>query len=368
MTLVAAPVGSWPMPIDINLATAVNAFTFDASTDLLAQVFYIPLTGTLNKIHYRIASVSTPAMTHRIELRTVDAATGLPNAAGTLYGSSTTITVDASTYAAGNYTAAVAATATVGDLVAAVFDLSAFTSGSFTQRQRVGGGIGDITSGRAIGMPYTVSNTTGTSSKSDALPFHACVLEYSSPAVFVPYGPIITYCGDNTATTVTSSGAVRRAGNKFTPVTKRRAIGIVANAGIIGNCIFRLRLQSDDSILATATVDKDNVALATTVANRYQFLFDSGATYTPTVGTAYYITMEGNDASGGTLRKFTSGPSNAALGALPGGTGFSAVTHDGTSYSATDTDCYNIALLTDQEDDGASAGGIRLAGHGGLAA
>jgi hypothetical protein len=117
MTIVSTgEIGRFPYMQETNWASGASSFTFDGSDDLLAGVFIIPYTGTIAIVNYRIIKPTSPVMTLRFELRTVDATTGLPSAAGTLYGSSTSITVANPT--AGNKTAAVNCTgATAGDLV-----------------------------------------------------------------------------------------------------------------------------------------------------------------------------------------------------------------------------------------------------------
>jgi hypothetical protein len=333
-------------------ANSGSTFTFDSAADLEAIIFQIPKTGTIANIHYRIAGVTSPVMTHRISLQTVSTSTGLPNGIGSLYGSSTGITVDASTYtAATNYTAAVNCTgATAGDVVALVFDLSAFTSGSFTQQQRVAGTYaGDDFIGFPSTIPYCVQSTAGVTAKQTGIAILQCfALEYSG-TTFVPINVAgFAWVGTVSSAAVTNSGTTRR-GNAFTPAVKRRAIGIYGEFKLVGNNLLRLRLASDDSILATATT---NVNIQTSSAQGSEFyLFDSGTTVTLTPGTAYYVTFEGGDASGGTIYFLQNAPSNAMLDIMPGGKNCYGVTYAG-SYTTANTTRYAIGLITDQEDDG----------------
>lgn len=354
MSLVASDLASFPaFPMILANATG-SAMTFDGAADLVSLIFQIPKTGTISNIHYRIASISSPVLTHRIELRTVDMATGLPSGAGTLYGSSTSITDSSVT--AGNKTAAVNATgATKGDIAAAVFDLSAFTSGSFTQQETITQLLapnGPSNSGRPVSFPYGAKNTTGATALS-ADPMTCLALEYSDGFVAIPPG--LGWVGTGgLLTTVTSTGATRRAGNAYTPTTPRRAIGFYALVDIDGDVTFTLRLAADDSVLATATPDKDTRG---STANSMNYpLFDSGATVNLSAGTAYYITMNGADATGGILYGMTNGVSTAMLACMPGGTNCYGMTHNGTDYTnlttANAVGRYHIGLMTDQEDNG----------------
>lgn len=365
MALVATDLACFPpQPMVLVSTNSGSVFTFDTSTDLESIIFQIPKTGTISNIHYRIAGTSSPVMTHRISLQTVNTSTGLPNGIGSLYGSSTSITVDASTYTGStNYTAAVNCTgATAGDVVALVFDLSAFTSGSFTQQQRVAGTYsGDDWNGPATNLPYCVQSTAGSTAKTAAVAatLQCFALEYSG-SVFVPIAPGgFGFVGSVSSAAVVNSGTTRR-GNSFTPVTKRRAIGIYGEFKLSGNNLLRLRLASDDSILATATTNA-NIQVSASQGNQF-YLFDSGATVTLTAGTAYYVTFEGGDASGGTIYFLQNAPSNGLLDIMPGGKNFYGVTYAG-SYTTATTTRYALGLITDQEDDGTGgSGGGRLVG------
>lgn len=344
-------------------------FTFDAiatNSDMLALVFQIPKTGTISNVHYRVTSATSPILTLRAELRTADMATGLPSAAGTLYGGSTSIGVADPT--TGNKTAAVnATTATAGDYAAFVLDLSAFTSGSFAVADKVTDFLGSTrTSSRTMCLPYRVSGNSPAAPAKDGngQPPQGFVLEYSS-GVFVPIVGVNSWIGSFTSTTLTSGGTVR-AGNIFRPKSPRRAIGIEADCNFSGAVIYRLRLASTDAVLATATPDKDVVA--STSLNNFTIMFDAGATVTLAVGTDYYITMEATDATGGQICYVGSGVSQAMLDICPGQQncyGVTSVTASGTPnaggyttyLTANAVRRYGICLITDQEDNGVSAGG-----------
>lgn len=329
-----------------------TTFAYDAAGDVLGTVFKVPKTGTIANVHFRIATVASPVATHRIELRTVSATNGQPSAAGTLYGSSTSIGKDASLYSAGsNQTAAVNATgATKGDICAVVFDLSAATSGSFTMADRLGEYVTGL---NASGFPYGARNATGAMTL-DALPMQAFCLEYSG-GVFVPVIPGFQWVGSTNSASVTNSGTTRR-GNKIRPPMKARATGIYVEGDIDGAVLLRLRLASDDSILATITLDPDQRARNARDLHHHDF----ATAVELTAGTDYYVTFEGNDATGGTIYFLENAPSNAALDILPGGKNCFGVTYAG-SYTEANTTRYNIGLILDQLDDGAG-GGTTIAG------
>lgn len=352
MSLVDVPVQFLPPTSGIIANTTTTVFTFDTSTDVLAAVFQIPKTGTIDNIHYRINANTAANMTLRTELRTVNTTTGIYNAAGTLYGSSTSITTTTLT-AATNFTAAVACTgATKGDLAALVFDLSAFTSGSFTMLERLGAIIlADQTNNRVSAFPYAIRNTAGSDVLS-TLPIGGFLLEYSG-GVFVPAYPLLShFCGAVANSTITNSGTTRR-GNKYTIPVACRSTGIYVYADIDGAVSLTVR-DSGGTLLGTVTVDKDLRGAVTPCLSFFQY--DSGATVTHAAGDVVYIGMEGTDATGGILYRADSAPSNAALGATVGGLNCHSFTYAG-SYSDVTTSQSAIGLIIDQLDDGTGGGG-----------
>lgn len=338
---------AYPASQDLTWSGSSANATFDTSTDVLSVIFQIPATGTLSNIHYRIVSVSSPSMTHRIELRTVDGTTGKPNAAGTLYGSSSSVTVSAATYAANtNYTATVNATATAGDVVALVFDLSAFTSGSFNQLMRFGGQL----DGGVGQFPYQMTNTAAADVLA-VLQINAFALEYGADT----YYPLnfTALVGTVAQVTVSNSGVTRR-GNRLRSAVPRRACGIWIEGDLDGDCFLRLRKQSDDSVLATVTVDASDRASGT--AGKFEYLFDGGTTFNLVAGTDYYVLVEGNSATTDGIYLLSNVPENAQLDGLSGGKN----TY-GTSYNAGYTDVntsrYSIGIIYDGLDDGAGGSG-----------
>jgi hypothetical protein len=331
---------------DTSFPSGGGTQAMDAAGDLYAFIFRVPVTGTISNVHYRVVTNSAANMTLRTELRTVDATTGLPDAAGTLYGSSTSITT--TTFATNtNYTAAVNCTgATVGDLVALVFDISAFTSGSFTLLTR------PVTVLIAGNFPYNAANTTG-STAVGSTNISGFGLEYSG-GVFYQHSLFSCTSAPITTATVTNSGVTRR-GNRLRPPVKMRAIGIWASLDADGDCLLQLRLQSDDSLLATATIDKD--VRGTTGAGAFgEWLFDSGATVTLAAGTDYYAVVTGNSATATTCYQIASIPSNAMLDQLSGGKNCYGTSYN-AGYTDVDTSRYAIGLVVDQYDDGAGGAG-----------
>lgn len=350
MALVGAGgVNPFPDTTDLSLLGAASTFTFDGATDLLAAVLTVPATGTIANVHYRVNASASPVCTLRIELRTVSATTGQPNAAGTLYGSSTSITVSNPT--TGNKTAAVNATgATAGDVVAVVFDLSAFTSGSFALTLTVGpANVNPV----LYQYPYSVRNTTG-STALNAVPYTAFALEYSTHTYY-PLG-VSTIVGESATQNVNST--TPRAGNRIRSSVPRRAVGVWAQASSTTvDGTFKLRLASDDSILGTCTFDKDQGVAGSGYCFRY---FDSGTTVNLAAGTDYYVLLEQSaSASSDTIRYLQSIPETQQLDQLDGGRNCYGTTHNGTSYTDNNLTRFAIGVLYDQLDDGTGGAGVK---------
>lgn len=340
----------YPDMIDIALLSNTNTFTFDGATDLLAVVLHVPATGTIANVHYNVNTASTPSLTLRTELRTVSATTGQPNAAGTLYGSSTSITVANPT--TGNKTAAVNATAaTAGDLCAVVWDLSAFTSGSFTLSQA----LGNTVYLGATGFPYAVRNTTGTTALA-SLVMNCFALEYSGSV----YYPLETSCVVATSATQNVNTTTPRAGNLFTAPAPLRACGMYAIGGseAVVDCSLELRDGVSDTVLATCTIDKDQVM---TGSQQHFRFFDSRSTVNLTKGSTYRALLrQDTSASSDNLRYLTSIPANAQLGQLSGGANCYGTRYNGSTYTDTNTDRLGIGIIYDGVDDGAGgAAGVK---------
>ncbi len=329
-----------------GIAAALLGFTFDTSTDQLSVIFHIAQTGTIANVHYRISTSTTPSCTFRCELRTVDATTGLPNAAGTLYGSSTSITQTNPT--TGNKTAAVNCTgATAGDLVALVFDLSVYTSGSFVVVQRHAGAV----AGGAGMFPYDALSTAGSLAVAINA-FNTWALEYTGGLYYPLERNMIVATA--TTTTVTNSGVTRR-GNRFRSTVPRRAVGVWVYLDMDGDVVLRLRLQSDDSILATATLDKDVRGGA--AGGPIEVFFDARATYNLAAGVEYYVLVEGTTATAATIYSIINIPANAQLDQLNGGHNIYGTSYN-SGYTDVDTSRYYIGILYDGLDDGVQVGSL----------
>lgn len=352
MTIISTgEISKYPNMDDMGwAATASLTQTFDGAADSLAVILHVPATGTISNVHYWIHSVTSDVLTLRIELRTVDATTGLPNAAGTLYGSSTSITSANPT--AGAKTAAVNCTgATKGDLIAVVFDLSAYTSGSFAFRERIGAAM----NGGIIFFPYIVPNTAGSAAVA-ASAMNCFALEYSGTT----YYPLeINACvGTLSSPTVTSTGSIRR-GNRFRPPFSYRACGMYVYGDLDGDTLLRIRKASDDSILATATLDKDVRGGAST--GQMCVLFDAGATANLTAGVDYYALLEGNSATTSTISLLSAIPTNQ-IGQLAGGVNCYGTLYSSSVYNDDATQRYAVGILY----DGIDAGPAQLVDSGGL--
>lgn len=348
MIVSAGGIYQYPYMYDMGGNTTANAFTFDTSTDVCAVIFHIPATGTISNVHYRVSASTSPVLTLRTELRTVNLTTGLPDAAGTLYGSSTSITSANPT--TGNKTAAVNCTgATAGDLAALVFDLSAFTSGSIALVQRLGG------SAEGGNFPYQLSNTAAADVLS-TVAMQAWAIEYGSHVYYPLEVSCICSAGWTAASSTVSNSGTTRRGNKFTPPFAMRACGMFVAGDLDGDCLLRLRLASDDSILATATIDKDVRGLTSAATGLY--FFDAGATVSLVAGTAYYALLEGNSATSSSIFQLVTVEAQQ-LDQLSGGQNCFGVVYN-LSYAPDQTTTrYNIGVLFNGLDDGS---GVRASG------
>ena len=338
----------------MNLAAAPNPQTFDAITDTYNVVFRIPASGNIDNIHYRVSVSTSPLLTFNVSVQTVDTTTGLPT--GTNYKGHTSVTsVNPTT---GNKVANVAiVSAVAGDEVALVFSVSAYVSGSLAI---LVGWSGSGAAQSKPAYPYAVTNTAAANVLATLnSSCHEFGLEYSTgyfPCVGgTEMGMLV---GTQTSNAVTNSGTTRRA-NIVRPPTACRCVGVWCQANIGGAVLLQLRDAITDTVLATATPDKDVRGITT--VDTYFYPWDAGATVTLVGGTDYYVSFEGTDVTGGTLYQMVNIPAVAQLDGISGGKNCYGFAYAG-SWAAANTTRNQIGLILDQFDSG--GGGMILSRAG----
>lgn len=340
--------------------------TFDNSADKIALVHRVPKTGTLTAIEFLTGTVSTTGATMRAAVEGVGT-DGHPsgtvkytNAEGTVV----VATSDDNAWKSVSINGGTGVTVTKGDLVATVIDVSSGTPNTIALA------VGAATSMALGNFPYVTANTTGSyAKKTDSLGL----------AVVWNYGGTYEYFyGANAAisTALTNVGNTNERGLRFQVAAPIRVYGVGAMlANAAAGADFRVRLYDSTPNLLTngelevgADIDGDTFP-STSMDGYAEFIFP--ASIELAANTTYYATIYQRTANNLALGQV--GVTSAAyLAAMPGGAQCYLGTRSGGAgaFSDTQTVVPLMYLLIDGIHDGSGSGGggMRLAGHGGLAA
>lgn len=372
-TLPAIMAGMWPGYSGAALQQGNTAspigqtFTFDAATDVLALITRVPFTGTLTEMLFRTGTVTTAGADFDLGLYTVDAS-GLNTTTPYATNSNGTVTVatsDDNVWKAVAINSGTGVTVTKGDLVAVVLSVSSGTPN-----------VVNISSGNTWFMslsnfPYRVENTTGSLAK---------VTNNQAPPFMWNYGGTFVYCegcSSPQAGNFQTPGNGAERGLRFSlPVPVRLggcAIALANMAAGADYAVYLLGGSAPYTTLASVTGIDGDVVQAATGDSMLRYYFPTSVQLS--ANTEYFLVVRQTTANVVQTFEWTAN-SQAAMGAMPGGVEMylanrdaTAVTNN-TAFTETDTIWPMFFLLPDGLDDGAGAsgGGLRLAGHGGLAA
>lgn len=338
----------YPRPRFASDAAAFASFLLDAADEKLAAVFMAPKTGSITKIHFRTATVTTGA-TVDVRLETVG---GDGHPTGTLQATNTNgaqviADTDDNTYFQTALTAA--ASVTAGDVLAAVIVNPSVSPGTLNISA-----ISSATSELAL-FPYGDFFTASWAKQSANMVFTA---EYSGGVFYeIPMSFPVSSVAD---TQFNSGSTPDERGNIFQVPFKCRVAGAwyFGAATAAGSRMMKLYDSNGSSVLAqTGSLDSDQIH--STTRRPQQFFFTAPATLN--VATNYRLTLLPEAAVNVQLQEFTVA-SAAILDAFTGGQEMHLTTRaDAGSWTETTTQRAIMGLLIDQLDDGAGGG----AGGGG---
>lgn len=246
---------------ELNTLATAQAIV-DNTDDRVAFIFRVPKTGSITKVGFRVAAVTT-AQTIRVSLCTVDATTGDPNTA--LYGGSaagTQASPTANTFF--EVTLGTPASATIGDVVAVVLQFDT-TAGSIT----IDPGLTSTLGRPGAAFPYMdvflTAWTKGAANGVNCIP--GCTIGYSDGTY--PYNgmtPAATTAP--AAITFNNTSTPDEVGNRFMVPFPCRVSGFWAICDFDGDADLVL-YGPTDTVLATVSVDKDIEAVATAANQTY---------------------------------------------------------------------------------------------------
>lgn len=342
-------------------------FTFDAVTDVLALVCRVPLTGTLTGMDFRTGTVSTAGADFNFGLYTVDAS-GLPTTTPLVansFGVVTVATGDDNVWKQVAINSGTGVSVTRGQLCSMSLSISGVGVPNTVQISGLNNQLQYLSN-----FPYRCENTTLSIAK-------------ASSNVAVPfawnYGGTYVYCD---GCIVVNSGAFQTPGNgneralRFQYPAPIRVAGCkIALNNVAAGADFQIRLSNAaGTTLAAieagpADIDGDGVQ-GTTVDGTYTGYFDTSVQLS--ANTPYYLSVLQQTANALQTAEVTVSAAGY-MAAVPGGAEFYLGTRSGGTggFSDTTTTRPLMWLLPDGVDDGTGGGGgggIRMAGHGGLAA
>lgn len=343
-----------------------TVFTFDAATDVLALVTRVPKTGTLTGLDFRTGTVSTAGATFDFGLRSVT--DGLPNISTDLVAnSSSTVAVaitDDNVWKSVSLNAGAGVSVTRGALCAMVLKVSSGTPNTVI--------IAGMQSNLMVlsGFPYKVEDTAGTLAR--ALSTLAVPFAWNYGGTYAPADGCAV--GNSGAFVTPGNGAERGLRFKF-PVPVNIAGVRMVLANMAAGADFRIVLYDNDgtTVLAQvestpADIDGDTNVGATVDAAHY-FPFATSPSFT--ANEVGYVCLFQKTAA--VIQSYEIAVSDVKyMDAMPGGKELYLVNRavgGSGAFTETTTTRFMAQLVIDGLDDGAGAGGgLRLAGHGGLAA
>lgn len=340
----------------ISLSTEI---TLDASGEYRAYIAAAKEAMTISHVGFFVGVVAgSPTLDVRIE--TVNTADAFPS--GTLWATDTNLvtgTLSSSTWNLVELTAP--ATIAAGQVFAVVIR---YTSGTSAILQRLNG---FDTPGAGLGLPYKVTNTgTPTAAQFGTGGTHLIALGSSATAFYslpcmVPYS--------THANTAFNNSAGGRRGVRFQSPFKCRVAGIMYGGYATNVGDLDIAMYNDAGTeLSNSQTAYDSSQLGGNNGPTRMHYFDNPVAVDP--GTWYRAALIPSSATNIQLSDLTV-PSADYMTAMPGGANYHLTTYT-TAGGWIDTATASVptlSLLIDQLDDGAGAagGGIRLAGHGGLA-
>lgn len=348
-------------------------FVLDAATDILEWIFQAPAAITITRLGFRYGLRTGTPPTYRISLQGVDA-DGLPN--GVIKGATNnalkTFTPPADTTWNSTWqwqTLVESYTCTRGEWLAIVIDYSAGTidgtnNSTFTSVFSSGAG--------RTGHPYAIQNNAGVRTRQVENPV------YGYASATVTYGcPVeaMTFTGFSSGSTPNEYGLtfnLPAAWGATYQVVGIKWFGQTANS-TGDSCTISLYDADGDpgTVLQSIVYDWDMNATPGSAGGNTRnntIYFDEATLASLNFGTTYHVGIRADQVSVGMTVTVMNLDAAADRAAWPGGENFNACTRAGGVWTEDTAARPLIALILADWTEPAGGGGLRLAGHGGLAA
>ena len=357
------------MPPDVSNFFDYDFVTFDGSGDKTAIVLRARQTVEISKLAVMFRTVTTPNGIH-LRVETVDTSTGLPT--GTLWAANTFAPISSANVNAGAInvvTATMTANATVNagqyyaivvqpeDADAINLQVCRFSGVSYS----IGGQL-----------PFGAHNTTGSYDVSSvAVPVVGAYDATTSKWLTLGFGIPLVNSVSNTSAINTGTGASTgtRRGMRISVPAPMRLRGMWAKFAATATADFDVEIYNTGGTkLATLLSGADMTIQRSATSNSYFWYLPFETSYSLAANTVYYVVITPTTANSVTLHEAT--VADAAHWDSFGGQDFHLAAFISSAWATTTTRRPWWSLQFDQVDDGAggaSGGGLKIAGTGGLA-
>jgi len=353
--LIDAPSLPWVGPLGNN--QGFTSFLIDAAAEKVALSFMVPKDGNLRKVGFRLGAVTqAPANGLTISLQDFDLTTGDPDGVA-----DATVTVTtgltANTWVEAQFTADLAVQS--GRHLFCVIEFTSFSASDSLNISALNPPGGAI---RTMFMYSSLVDHFTASWAKSAASVPVLYVEYDDGSTVPIRGcwPALAFNTTAITTTTTPDEIGRRMYFPF----PARCIGLWAYVNDLNNgAAFDLVLYEGTTAQRTVSFDEDEGT--ENISGGIAVYFDP---FTIAANTEYFAVVKPTLAVGVTIGELEV---NAAkhLDAWPGGQACYKVSRvDAGAWTTATTKAPWIGLILDQLDDGAGGGGLRLVGHGGLAA
>lgn len=349
-----------PLWSDIqNMGVTMTATSIATANAGVALLFEAPLTGTIDRIAFRVVG-HTSAATLDIRLETIDAATGLPS--GSLVGSASGTQLTSGANTSYVVTLGSGGSVTRGTFYALVVKQPSSSAGSCTLAVVDSSGNNSFNRGRNR-LCYTGTHNGTSWSKDNGRYVAAFACRYSDTNWYWVNGAMPF--SDVVETTFHSGSSPNQRGTKITLPFPTTVTGFF----FAGSCTaqdYTVKLYtSDQTERASFTGDKDVFGgyAGTGYGGLYYGYFD--ATYAASANAALYLMLTPTSTTNVMLLEtsLVDTATTAIMGMLNGGTNVISATRNGGAFTDVSTGrplCMGLILSGAADDAGGGGGGVVL--------
>ena len=334
----------------------MDAFSIAAANEGVALIFQAPVTGTLDRIAFRVVG-HTSAATLDIRLETVDLATGLPS--GSLVGSASGTQLTSAGNTSYVVTLGASGSVTRGTFYALVVKQPSSSAGSCTIAVVDTSGNNARSWGRSR-FCYTGFHNGASWSKSYSRYVAAFACRYDDTNWY--WVPGALPLSDAVETQFSSSSNPNQRGTKITLPFPATVTGFFFHGACSGQDYTVKLYTSDQTERASFSGDKDVFSGYSGTGYGGLFVGYFAATYAVAASTALYLMLTPSSTTNVMLNEtsLVDTATTAIMGMMNGGTNVISATRNGGAFTDVSTGrplCMGL-ILSGAADDAGGSGGI----------